>query len=201
MRKISRLDRLLLLLTGLLAAYQVVAGVEGLPAFAVAAYTTAFGVLLVAGLLLILLGFEILEAPAVAIIATLVPLSLSVGLVGQYYPEHRFIYLVLAFSGFLVVVLTRLLWPGLAASLTLAAVHGAAGLLIFGLPLALSLSGRTPPGFALVGVGGGLIGVGGLLLSFLKAGRPVLSRQAIQAILPVLLLLMTAAFVGGFRLA
>jgi hypothetical protein len=48
-------------------------------------------------------------------------------------------------------------------------------------------------------VGGALIGIGGLLLSFLKAGRPILSRETILKVLPGLLLLMTAFFVAGFK--
>ena len=66
--KISILDRILLLLTGLLAAYQVAIGIEGLSALPTIAYTIAFGVLLVAGLLLIILGFEVLESPVVVIV-------------------------------------------------------------------------------------------------------------------------------------
>ncbi len=41
MRKMTVLDRLLLLGTGLLAAYQVVVGVEGLDTLAVISYTIA----------------------------------------------------------------------------------------------------------------------------------------------------------------
>jgi hypothetical protein len=60
------------------------------------------------------------------------------------------------------------------------------------------LQGQTPPGFALVSVGGVLIGVGGLLLSFLKMGKPILPQKTILTVLPALLFLMTAAFVAGF---
>jgi len=49
-------------------------------------------------------------------------------------------------------------------------------------------------------VGGALIGVGGLLLSFLKAGKPILSHETILKVLPGLLLLMTICFVVGFAL-
>jgi hypothetical protein len=70
---------------------------------------------------------------------------------------------------------------------------------ITALPIVWSLTGRTPVGFALVGIGGALIGVGGLLLSFLKAGKPLVSRAAILRLFPGLLLLVTAAFVAGFR--
>jgi len=55
------------------------------------------------------------------------------------------------------------------------------------------------PAFSLVGVGGAMIGVGGLLLSFLKAGKPILARETIFKILPGLLLSMTVCFVAGFR--
>lgn len=63
--KISILDRVLLLLTGLLAAYQVAVGVEGFNTLSIVAFTIGFGVLLVAGLLLIILGFGVLDSPLV----------------------------------------------------------------------------------------------------------------------------------------
>jgi len=77
MDKMTPLDRILLLATGLLAAYQVAIGVDGFSALPMIAYTIAFGVLLVAGLLLIILGFEALDSPLVVIVSTIIPLSLS----------------------------------------------------------------------------------------------------------------------------
>jgi hypothetical protein len=62
------------------------------------------------------------------------------------------------------------------------------------------MQGITNRGFIFVGIGGALIGIGGLLLSFLKTGRPILSRDAILTVLPGLLMLMTIAFVAGFAL-
>ncbi len=41
----------------------------------------------------------------------------------------------------------------------------------------------------------------GLLLSFLKMGKPVLPHKTFMNLLPGLLLVMTAAFVAGFNLA
>ncbi|MCI0520426.1 MAG: hypothetical protein L0Z70_09255 [Chloroflexi bacterium] len=198
MRKMTILDRILLLLTGLLAAYQVAAGVEGMAALPMICYTVAFGVLLVAGLLLIILGFDVLESPVVVIVSTAIPLSLSLGLAAQYLPAWTTAYAVFALLGFVVVAATRFAAPKLMAVLSLAVVHGISGLLIFALPILLALRGQAPAGFALVGVGGALIGVGGLLLSFLKTGKPILSRETILTILPLLLLLMSAAFVAGF---
>ena len=200
MKSISILDRVVLLLTSLLAAYQVAVGIDGLDSFAIVCYTIAFGVLLVACLLLIILGFEILESPLVVIISTIIPLSLSLGLVWEYFNEIRIYYLVFALLGFLAVIITRQFTPGQFAVIVLAVVHGISGMVIFLMPILLRLNGVTEKGFVLVGIGGALIGLGGLLLSFLKTGRPIFSRETILTILPWLFLSMTAAFVVGFNL-
>ena len=198
--KMSPLDRILLLVTGLLAAYQVAVGIEGLSTLPTIAYTIAFGVLLVAGLLLIILGFEVLDAPVVVIVSTIIPLSLSLGLVWQHLPAWHTPYLVFAILGFLAIILTRSVpLHSKLPTIVLALVHGIAGMIIFLLPVILAIRGAAQPLFALVGVGGALIGIGGLLLSFLKAGRPILSRQTILKVLPGLLLMMTICFVLGFR--
>ena len=200
MKIISPLDRILLLITALLAAYQVAIGIDGFDSVAVICYTIAFGVLLVACLLIIILGFEVLDSPFVVIVSTIIPLSLSLGLVWEYLPDYRNIYLVFAIAGFLAVILTRQFTPGRPGVIVLAVVHGIAGMVIFLLPFILSLRGETNPGFALVGLGGALIGIGGLLLSFLKTGSPILSREKILTLFPLLLLLMTVSFVIGFAL-
>lgn len=200
MKSISILDRTLLLITGLLAAYQITAGMEGVTLFALLSYTIAFGVLLVAGLLLIIMGFEVLNSPLVVIISTIIPLSLSTGLVAEYLPAWKTGYLAFAGVGFLIIIYTRLKTRGAKAVIPLAFIHSVAGLLIFLLPIFLSLRGVTPGGFAWVGIGGALIGLGGILLTFLKIGKPILPQKTILTVLPGLLLAMTAAFIAGFAL-
>jgi hypothetical protein len=198
--KMTALDRLLLLLTGLLAAYQIVVGINDLSTVPIIAYTIAFGVLLVAGILLIILGFDALDAPIVVIVSTIIPLTLALGLVWEHSSAFRVPYLAFAVLGFLAVSVTRSIpMQNKLPTITIALVHGVAGLTIFLLPIVIALQGQTKPAFALVGVGGALIGLGGLLLSFLKAGKPILSRETIFKVLPGLLLLMTACFVAGFR--
>ena len=198
--KMTPLDRILLLVTGLLAAYQVAVGIDGFSTIPILAYTIAFGVLLVAGLLLIIWGFDVLDSPIVVIVSTIIPLSLATGLVWQHLASIRTSYLVFALVGFLAVTLTRSIpTPGKIPTIVLAFVHGVAGLTIFLLPILLSAQGKLNPLFSLVGVGGALIGIGGLLLSFLKAGKPILSRETILKVLPGLLFLMTLCFVIGFR--
>ncbi len=200
--KITPLDRLILLLTGLLAAYQVAIGINGLGEIPIIAYTIAFGVLLVAGLLLIILGLEVLDSPLVVVVSTIIPLSLSLGLIWEHLPAWRNLYLSFALAGFLAILLTRLLpLRGRLPTTVLTFVHGVAGMVIFLLPSILAADGTEQPAFALVGLGGALISIGGLLLTFLKAGKPILPRLTILRILPSLLLLTTLAFVIGFSAA
>ena len=198
--KMSPLERVLILLTGLLAAYQIVVGIDKMDSVPIIAYTIAFGVLLVAGLLLIILGFDALDSPVVVIVSTIIPLTLATGLVYQHLASFQTPYLLFAIIGFIAVTFTRSIqMQNKLPVITIAFVHGIAGMTIFLLPIITSIQGETHPLFALVGVGGALIGIGGLLLSFLKTGKPILSRETIFKVLPSLLLLMTICFVAGFK--
>jgi hypothetical protein len=197
--KMSMMDRLLLLGAALLAAYQIVVGIDQLSTGAILAYTISFGVLLVAALMLIILGFEALDSALVVIVSTIIPLSLALGLVWDNLPSARIFFAIFAVLGLLAVLLTRSLPSSpLAQTIVLTVVHGTAGLTIFLLPLVVAWRGEAQPAFALVGVGGALIGSGGLLLSSLKLGKPVLRRETILQLFPGLLLLTTACFVAGF---
>lgn len=199
--KISSLNRILLFATVFLAAYQIAIGIDQMDNVSIIAYTIAFGVILVAGLLLVILGFEVLDAPIVVIISTIIPLSLAMGLVWQHLASYRTLYLVFVIVGFLAVSLTRSIpMQNKLPVFVIAIVHGISGMTIFLLPIIIALQGQVKPWFALVGVGGALIGVGGLLLSFLKTGKPILSRETILKLFPALLLLTTAFFVAGFIL-
>ncbi|HTX90070.1 MAG TPA: hypothetical protein VMC09_02545 [Anaerolineales bacterium] len=200
--KMSGLDRILLLLTIVLAGYQIAIGVDEMTAIPILAYTIGFGVLVVSGLLMLILGFEALESPIVVIISTIIPLSLSAGLVWEFLAAYRSAYLGFCILGFLAVLLTRISPAKHPAPLAvLATVHGSAGMVIFGLPLFLAATGSVHPGFMLVGVGGALIGFGGLLLLFVRAGSTRMPIGRVYALLPGLLLAMVFAFVAGFALA
>ena len=145
MKKMTVLDRVFLLITGLLAAYQIAVGIDdGLAAITLWAYTIAFGVLLIAGLLLIIMGFEILESPLVVIVSTLIPLSLSLGLVWEYLPDWRVPYLIFVIVGFLAVVALIRRKPNGYRNTIIALV---AGLVVGGLHMATSraLRGSSMP--------------------------------------------------------
>lgn len=199
--KMTIIDRILLFVTSLLAAYQVAVGINDLETVPIIAYTISFGALLVAMLLLIILGFEVLDSPIVVIVSTVIPLTLSLGLVWEHLASFRTTYLLFTIIGFVAVIVTRsFTMPGRLPIFVIAVVHGIAGMTIFLLPSILSANETMRPGFALVGLGGALIGIGGLLLSFLKTGKPIFPRETILKVLPGLFTLMTACFVTGFIL-
>lgn len=190
-------DRLLLLITGLLAAYQVAVGIEGLGNLAIASYTLAFGVLLVAALLLIILGYEALSSPWVVIVSTLLPLGISAGLVAEHCLTLASGYGAFAIAGAIAVALTRFLLRGRSATVILAVVHGIAGLIITGLPVWAVVGRGVSPTYLLVSLGGALIGMAGLLLTFLRIGRPVMRSDQLQSALPLVLALSAGCFIAG----
>jgi hypothetical protein len=196
-RRLTFLDRMILLLTACLAAYQVAVGINGFGSTAVLWYTIGFGVLLVACLLLIIFGFDILDSPWVVAIAAILPISIAAGLVSEYLSGFEIAYLAFGILGVLLILLSRLLLPIRFSTIVLAFVHGIAGLLIVILPIWITLQGEAGIGFLLVSLGGMIIGVVGLLLSILKAGKPLLPISRILALFPTLLLFMSASFVAG----
>ena len=196
-------DRLILLATGLTAIYLIVRFIQDYrskdtkPTHNIY-YIISFAVLLVAGLLLIIFGWGALANPLVAVVATLIPLGLSMGLVAEFYQKYAKAYLVFGLIGLVVILITRFAAPGGFATFVYALVHSVAGLLIFLIPILATKTKKAPGDFIMVTVGGVLIGVGGIALAFLKAGVPILSAKVILAILAPLLLLMTLAYTWGF---
>jgi hypothetical protein len=198
--KMTTLDRILLIVIVFLSAYQIVVGIDKLSTAPIIAYTIAFGALLLAGLLLTLLGFDVLDSPVVVIVSTIIPLSLSLGLILEHLASYRTPYLIFTIIGFAAVTLTRITpMQNRVPTIIVALVHGISGMIIFLLPIILSVQGVMKPAFAGVGIGGALIGIEGLLLSFFRTGKPILSREMNLKIFPGLLLLMTIFFVAGFK--
>ena len=182
----------------LLASYQIVKGIDGTGTFAIAAYTVAFGVLLVAGLMLIILGFDVLESSILVIVSTIIPLSLSLGLVAEFFPQAAIPYLVFVLVGFILIIITRYKVSQKVALIPLALWHGTSGVVIFVLPIYVSLTAMAPAAFIWVGFGGAMIGLLGLMLTFLRSGNPVLSKETTLTAFPAILFLMTLTYVVGF---
>jgi hypothetical protein len=198
-------DRIILLLTGLTAIYMLMnfyKRYQKEKGFYDIYYMLGFGVLLVSGLLLIFFGWDILASPYVLTVATLIPLGISMGLMNQFRPKYKKAYSWFALVGLLAIGFTSI--AGLPAkSIAVPVFHGVAGLIIFGLPIyKCAIEKDAKKGFGMVGIGGALIGIGGIALAFLVAGKPLLgifTQDFIFMILAPLLFLMTLAFTYGFR--
>jgi hypothetical protein len=196
------LDRIVLLITGLIAIYllwRFYNRYRVKKALYDIYYMMGFLVILVSGLLLIFLGYGILASPYVLTVASLIPLGISLGIMNQYYRKVKRIYAWFALIGFLAIAITSIGGSDL-KKIAVPLFHGVAGLVIFLGPIYASIKGFAPPGFWWVGVGGALIGLGGIALAFLTLGSQFLffSQTFVLTILAPLLLLMTLAFAWGF---
>jgi len=199
----SLFDRAILLLTGLTALYllwRFFASYRQEKQRQNIYYMIAFGVLLVAGLLLIIFTYGALASPLVVIVAVLIPAGLAAGLVAQIYPKLELPFVIFAVVGLAAIAITRFTGPAVLATVVLIIVHSVAGLTIFALPILAVTRKLEPGGFLFVTVGGTLIGLGGIALAFLKTGGQLLffSGDFVMLILAPLLLLMTLAFAWGF---
>lgn len=200
MRKPDMVERVLWLGVSLLAAYQVAVGIEGKATVAMIGYTAAFGVLMVAGMLAIILGTEAFDRPLVVTAAAIIPLGLALAMVSEHQEKCTLPALLAAGFGFLGIAATRKTTAVAVSTLILALVHGLAGLVITLLPIMHCTRGYAPAGFLFVSLGGLVIGAGGILMAFWRAGRPLLAPAVVLKALPLLLLLTTAAFVVGLAL-
>lgn len=196
-------DRVVLLATGLVAIYflwRFYNHYRESRNVADVFYMVSFGVLLVAGVLLIAFTYDALNNPFVVLISYLIPAGLSLGLITQFYPKYGMPYLIFVIVGLALIGITRMLELDDLGRIVLPIFHTAAGMIIFLLPFVVVREGCTPTGFLWVSVGGALIGLGGIALTFLKAGNQFLffSEEVVFAILAPLLLLMALAFTWGF---
>lgn len=160
-------------------------------------YLMGFAVLLVSGLLLIFLGLDILKAPLVLIVSSLIPLGISMGLAEEYYPSWKKAFKWFAAIGFLAIAVTSLAGMDSLKKIAVPLFHGVAGLVII---LGPFLAKKAPQGFWWVGVGGILISLGGIALAFISAGSQLLffSPDFVLKIICPLLFLMAGAFTIGF---
>ncbi len=192
-------DKVVLLLTGLVALYMLYRfiGRYGKEKKTYDLYyMLGFLVLLVAGLLLIFMGYGILASPYVLVVASLIPLGISVGVASEYYSWGR-AYCYFAWIGFLAIAVTSFGGMELLKKISVPIFHGVAGFVIF---LGPFFAPKAPKGFWWVGIGGALIGLGGMALAFLSAGKQLLffSASVVNTILAPLLLLMALAMAWGF---
>ncbi|NHZ71751.1 MAG: hypothetical protein GWP17_01540 [Aquificales bacterium] len=196
-------DRIVLLLTGLTAVYLIwrfYGRYQQKKALHDIYYIMGFLVLFISGVLLIFGGWGILDSPYVLTVSSLIPLGITLGLMNQFVPKYKKIYSWFALIGLLAIAVTSI-GDMPAKSIAVPLFHGVSGLIILLLPFYRVFKKLSPTGFAMVGVGGLLIGIGGTALAFYKAGKPlfgIFTGEFILMILAPLLLLMTLAYAWGF---
>lgn len=200
-------DIIMLLLTGATAAYLTFRFWKRWSwekAIYVWYYILGFLVLLVSGVLLIFMGYDILGTPFVLTVASLIPLGISMGIAEQYYPQWKKAFKWFATLGFLAIAISSFAGIELLRKISVPLFHGVAGLVIFLGPFLVGKYGqgkKAAKGFFWVGIGGALIGIGGIALAFLSVNKPLLgifTADLVYNILSPLLLLMSLAFAWGF---
>lgn len=200
MKMKSIINRIIFLLTGIVAGYQIISGMDTYSNLTIFYFTVAFGVLLLASLLLLLMGFEIMENNYVAVIAALIPITLSLGMINNRLPEYHFLYAIIIGLGFLVAIYLRFYGAEKIASLSFGIIHGVSGMFIFFIPIVLLLSSSIELQYGFVSLGGVFIGLGGMLLAFVKGGKPILSKETVISLFPIILFIATTAFVIGLSI-
>lgn len=198
MRKINIPDRILLLFAVILASIQVVTGIDGLSSISTICFTIGFGVLIVAGLLIFISGFEMMETSYLSIISSVIPLSLSAGLISEFYPYLQNVYLVIATLALFIILLSRYFFPAKLALAILIMTHAISGCIIVLLPLLACFHNWVSWIFCQVSLGGAVIGMYGILLSFAKSEKPVMQQDKLIALFPLVFLLAAGFFVIGF---
>ena len=124
------------------------------------------------------------------------------GLFSSSFGDSReFIVATCSIIGLILITLTRYVDSmELIGKRAYPIFHGIAGLTIFLLPILLVKADKVKSQFIWVTVGGTLIGLGGIALGFLTAGKQLLffSPEFVLMILAPLLFLMTLCYMYGF---
>ncbi len=202
--EITIFDRIVLLITGLLAVYLFYRFYQehrSTPEKRIANryYMVSFAVLFVAGVLMIFFGFDVLGQPIIKVVATLIPFGIAIGLVREFYKKYYTGYTILLAIGLILIILSS--YGVVATKAFYPIFHAIAGLTIFLLPIFVSRTEKADNNFYWVGIGGALIGIGGIALASLSFGEPLLgifTQEVVFSILTPILLLMTLAFTYGF---
>jgi hypothetical protein len=190
-KKTKTINKILLMIMVLLSSYQVVIGGHGVKQITIWAYTIGFGILVISGLLMIILGYEILDNPLVVFFSSIIPLSIATGLVSQVSDTFSLVYLIIAIIGLVLILISRSVQNSFFGLITLVIVHGVSGLSILLIPIYLVIIGGAQPLFVMISVGGALMGLGGILILLNETKKISIPAQSKAFLLPGILLLTT----------
>ena len=133
--------------------------------------------------------------------ATLIPFVMASGLVAKDYPKIKIPYLLLMAIGFVSIAATKI--PGYScARFIYPTFHAISGLTIFLVPLLVVKAEKAPASYMLISLGGALMSLGGVALSFLKADKQLLflSWDVVLMILAPMLFFTALFFALGLHL-
>lgn len=150
-------------------------------------FAVGFIILGILAALLATMGYEALQLPAAPILGALVPLLTSLGVFYVVFPKFWKYYAIFVVVGVVAIAVVRQ---------AVMAFHPVAGLVLLILPIYAVVKKRAPALFVLVSIGALLIGIGGVALATIVAGRPLLPPELVLSILPAVLL-GTAIFLAG----
>ncbi len=186
-----------MLLVAIIAGVQIVSGIEGLGTIPIAYYTVSYGIFLISAILMILMGVDIIEHTPAALAASMLPLGFSMGLVGEFLLEYHLIFSTLVsilYGGLLIQKFRHYDKSSLIFQILL---HGFSGLVLFIMPIVLLVQRKVEANFLGISVGTGLVAIGGMALAFLKSGKPLLTKDQIYSIFPIVLLMSVIAYSVG----
>ncbi len=195
--KIGILDRLFLMATIFLASYEIVKGIENYPKESIIALTIGFGVLVIASILIFIFGIQILENNYIPVVSSIIPFSFAYTLFNVYMDKYSKYFLVFLVIGFFIVAISRFLKGNILKTLILSFFHAISGILIVFIPILLFISGKAEIKIVFISLGGALIGIGGILLSFIRAGKPILPEKLVYSLLTPLLFFVVLFLVLG----
>jgi len=207
----SIFDKIVLLATGLIAIYMIYFFIKKRQSSeetcckcdcnCVWYFITSFAVLLVAGLLLIVFGWDALSHPFMAVVAGLIPFGLAIGLVCKIYPGNENKLAIVLLIGLILITIYKFVVPEATwGKIVYPIFHAIAGLTIFFVPIFAVKDGKKNGPFVMISVGGTLIGLGGIALAFITAGKQLLffSHDFVLLILAPLLFFTALFFALGF---
>lgn len=202
---LGTLDTILLLMTGLLSvimAWLLIRNYKKTKKLSHICWATSLSVLFVSGVLIIFLGFEVLEEPIIPVIAAIIPIGMALGLLFEIWENTiGIIYLSYSLVVILLLLVARLdIILGSWSTILIMATHIPSGLIIVGLPIYYASKIDDDKSYYYFSIGGILISFGGILLAFVKLSEPlfgVFDQGLIYGILPLLLLIVGVFFILG----
>lgn len=172
-------------------------------------HAVSLGVLGLAALLLAVLGWQILGLMGdattnklVAIISSLIPFAWATGLISKFYSTLEKPYLGLMLLGLILITTSRFIEAPLMSRIVYPVFHSMAAIVVISTPILAFRRGVVNKKFLLVSLGGALISMGGISLSFLMAGKQLLffSQDFVLMILaPLLFVTGSLYFLGLSR--